>query len=88
MDKEYFVYIIRSLKDNRFYTGFTDNLDRRLNEHDKGKTSTVSTLKREPFELVHVEIADNRIEARKLEKFFKSGMGREIRNEIICSWWM
>ena len=46
MDKEYFVYIIQSVKDNLFYTGITNNLLRRLLEHDKGKSSTPTTFKR------------------------------------------
>ena len=83
MDKEYFVYIIKSKLDGKFYTGITNNIDRRLPEHDRGKRSTPSTLKRGPFGLIHVEVAINRRDARKLEKYFKSGAGREIRNEIL-----
>ena len=32
----YFVYVIKSIKDGEFYTGFTDNLERRLLEHNQG----------------------------------------------------
>lgn len=84
----YFVYILRSQKDGKFYTGITKDLERRLRTHNKGSHATPSTLKRGPFDLVHVEIVKDRIEARKLEKYFKSGAGREIRNEIINSWWV
>lgn len=42
-----------------------------------------STKKILPIELVHVEICQNRIEARKMEKYFKSGYGREIIEELF-----
>lgn len=79
----YYVYIIKSIKDNKFYTGITDNIDRRIEEHNRGKYSTPSTLNRGPFHLIHVEIVVNRQEARLLEKYFKSGSGREVRNELF-----
>lgn len=77
----YFVYILRSKKDNKHYTGITDNLKRRLKEHNKGKKSTPSTQNRGPFELLYYEIVEDRNKAREREKYFKSGIGREyIRN--------
>lgn len=81
----YFVYIIQSTKTKQFYTGFTNNLDRRLQEHDTGRKSTPTTLNAGPFELIHIELVESRGEARKLEKYFKSGSGREIRKEIVES---
>jgi len=79
----YHVYIIQSQKDLKFYTGITNNLERRLKEHNKGKNSTPSTLERGPFKLVHSESVENRIEARKRERFFKSGAGREFRDKVL-----
>lgn len=79
----YFVYILKSLKDNKFYTGFTNNIDRRFQEHNTGKYSTPSTLNRGPFELIHVELVENTLEARTLETFLKSGIGREIRDDLF-----
>ncbi len=70
------VYAIKSLIDNRIYVGMTHNLDRRLNEHNQGKTR--STKGYRPWTLIFNEEAENRIEARKLEKFYKSGCGKEI----------
>jgi len=40
----YYVYIIQSLKDpNRFYTGFSEDLDTRLNAHNQAKTPTLQS---------------------------------------------
>ncbi len=83
----YFVYILRSQKDGKVYTGITNNIERRLRAHNKGNHATPSTLKRGPFELIHAEVVNDRGEARRLEKYFKSGAGREIRDEIIKQWW-
>lgn len=60
----------------------TENLNRRLKEHHLGKKSTRTTMFRSPFDLVHVEVVNTRSEARNMEKFLKSGFGREIREEI------
>lgn len=66
-----FVYVIRSEADGRFYVGMTENLERRLNEHNNGKTK--STKGYRPWILVH----SDRITARKREKYLKSGVGKE-----------
>lgn len=78
----YFVYIILSLKTNEFYKGITNDIDRRIKQHFDGKTTF--SKKKSPLKLIHVEIYNTRIEARKIEKFLKSGYGREIIKEIAC----
>lgn len=79
----YLTYILKSIKDGGFYTGITNNLQERLKKHNHGYRATKSTLNRGPFELVFVQISTNRIEARELEKYLKSGIGREIRKELL-----
>ena len=76
----FFVYIMQSLKTGEFYKGITDNLERRLFQHFNGKSYW--SKNRLPLRLVHVEMCVNRSKARDLEKFFKSGYGREIIKEI------
>lgn len=75
-----YVYILKSLKDGSHYIGFTRDIDKRLRQHNNGKN--YSTKSKRPWKIIHVEITDNRVESRGLEKFFKSGFGREIINEI------
>ena len=77
----FYIYILQ-LSDNTFYKGQTRDLDRRLNEHLlKNVKATKSRL---PFRLFHVEFCESRLKARRLEKYFKSGMGREIIREIAA----
>ena len=79
----YYVYILLSKKDSKYYTGITNNVERRLRQHTIGYSSTRFTKTRGPFELVFVQECVDRIEARKLEKFLKSGFGRELRDELL-----
>jgi putative endonuclease len=48
--KFYYVYILRCA-DSSLYTGITNNLDRRLNEHNQGKLPNAYTYKRRPVVL-------------------------------------
>ena len=79
----YFVYIIYSLTDFRYYTGLTNDLVRRMKEHNRGSNGTPSTLNRGPFILVHAEESQSLIKARSREKYWKSGEGRELRDMIV-----
>jgi putative endonuclease len=77
----YYVYVLKSKKDGKFYTGFTEDLKQRFAQHNKQEVA--STRGREPFELVYYEASLNKIDALNREKYLKSGMGkRYIRNRI------
>ncbi|WP_417431563.1 GIY-YIG nuclease family protein [Halpernia sp.] len=78
---EYFVYVLKSEIDGRLYKGQTSNLDRRLKEHNAGKTK--STKGFTPWKLVYFEIFKTREDALVREKYFKSGIGREFLKEKI-----
>lgn len=77
----YFVYILRSKKDGKLYTGLTSSLEKRLIKHNNGKN--FSTKSRIPFELLFYEALPTREEATIREKFYKSGRGREIIKQIL-----
>ncbi|TVR39029.1 MAG: GIY-YIG nuclease family protein [Cryomorphaceae bacterium] len=71
----WFVYVLYSEKFGRYYTGMAQNPDRRLKEHNKGKTKSTKAFR--PWEIIHKEQLNSRPEARQREKFLKSGVGRE-----------
>ena len=78
---EYFVYILLSKKDNKFYTGFTHNLNERFIKHNSHKVS--STQYRGPFDLVYYEVCFNQEDALHREKYLKSSYGkRYIKNRL------
>lgn len=71
----YYVYILRSEKNQRLYKGVTNDLKRRLKEHNSGAVPFTKTLM--PWELIYYEAFSSKEDATREEKFLKSGKGRE-----------
>lgn len=77
----YYNYVLRSLKDNNFYIGFTTNLDSRMKEHLNGNVK--STKYRRPFKLVYYEVSFNLASAIHREKYLKTTYGhRYLKNRV------
>ncbi len=77
----YFVYILKSLKDKGYYIGQTEDLELRLEKHNKGQVH--STRSRRPLMLVKKETFDTRGEARKRENYLKKLKGDNEFKKII-----
>jgi putative endonuclease len=78
---EYFVYVLLSKKDGKFYTGYTSNLRERITEHNSGKVN--STKIRIPFDLVYFEGCLNQADALHREKYLKTTYGKKyIRHRL------
>src|SRR3989338_11391291 len=75
------VYILQSLKDKKTYVGYTDNFERRLEQHNSGMSK--STNHRTPFKLLFKEEYKNITEAKKREIWWKSGAGRRKLKEYF-----
>jgi len=65
-----FAYILKSIKDKKYYYGSTRNLAQRLREHNKGKVR--STKGRRSLIIHYTEEYQNIQDARKRENYFKS----------------
>lgn len=77
----YYVYLLFSEKDQRFYTGYTNNLERRMAEHSNGMVR--STKLRRPLTLVYYEACLHQQDATRREKYLKSGNGKiYLRNRL------
>ncbi len=76
----YFVYAIKSKTKNYIYVGLTNNVERRLIEHNNGENR--STKAYVPFCLIIRESFETRIDARAREKYLKSGIGKEFLKSI------
>jgi putative endonuclease len=70
----YFVYILKSEVTRNSYVGHTANLEKRLTEHNNGKS--ISTRNKRPWKLIYQEEFQTRSEAISREKYFKSITGR------------
>lgn len=77
----FYIYVLRSKKDNKLYTGYIDNLRKRFNLHNQGKIA--STYFRRPFDLIYYEACLNQQDATAREKYLKTGMGkRYLKNRL------
>ena len=72
--KSYFIYILKSGKNGSSYVGHTADLQKRLLEHNNGKS--LSTRNKRPWKLIYTEEFQTRSEAMLREKYFKSIEGR------------
>ena len=69
------------MKDEKFYIGYTTDLQKRLTEHNKGKVE--STKLRRPFKIVYYEACMNQKDALKRERYLKTTWGkRYLRNRL------
>lgn len=76
-----FVYVLRSKKNSKRYIGCTSrDVQERFSEHNNG--SSQWTKLNGPFELVHAQECCGMTEAKGLEKFLKSGQGRQCLDEL------
>lgn len=77
----YYVYILKSQKDQRHYIGSTSDLEKRIEYHNAGRQR--STKHRIPFALIYSEEYSTKTEALKREKYLKSLKGGEAFKKII-----
>ena len=75
-----YVYIIRC-KDNSLYTGWTNNLEKRFNDHNNGKGAKY-TKGRGPLELVYYETFQDKRDAMKREYEIKK-LSKDEKEELI-----
>jgi len=70
----YYVYILSRINYRKSYVGCTDNIDRRLKEHNTGKM--FFTKRYLPWGIIYFEEFQTLPEARKRESYYKTGAGR------------
>ena len=77
----FYVYVLRSRTDGKFYTGCTQNLENRVEAHNSGLVE--STKKRLPMEIIYYEACLNEKDAYRREKYLKTTYGkRYLRNRL------
>lgn len=78
---QWFVYLLKSKKNNHWYIGSTKNMQKRILNHNAGKN--FSTKAGAPWQLIYCEVGLNQQDARAREKYLKSGMGRRyLKNRL------
>ena len=80
----YYTYVLYSKKDDKFYTGFTQDLKLRFDQHNKGRVE--STKDRRPLVLVYYEACLNRDDATHREKYLKTYYGKAYIRKRLNSY--
>jgi len=75
MKNTFYVYVLKSAKSNKKLVGFTNDLDRRVKEHQNGEVESSKDLL--PLDLIHMEIHTNEEDARKRQAFLNSKTGQD-----------
>ncbi len=78
---EFFVYILKSLKDDRFYIGQTNDIASRIKRHNSGQVT--ATKNRRPLVIIHTEKFATRAHAMQREKYLKSLKSQKYISENI-----
>lgn len=77
----FYTYVLESIKSNNWYTGSTNDLRKRFNQHNKNQSRY--TNKRGPYKIIYYEACLNEQDARSRELYLKSGMGkRYLKNRL------
>jgi putative endonuclease len=79
------VYILYSPSSSKTYTGFTNNIQRRLLEHNEIESKGF-TLRYRPWVLIHTEEYSTKQEAMMREKFLKTGVGRKFIKTLVSAY--
>src|SRR4051812_5390709 len=84
----FYTYVLKSKKNGKFYTGYTNDLRKRFKEHSEGKS--LYTKGRGPFEIVYYEACLDELDARNRELYLKSGRGKlylkqRLKRFLFCT---
>ena len=80
--EEFVVYILFSKKFDKTYVGFTSNLIERIKSHNVLGTKGY-TIKYRPWIVLEVQFFTSKKEVMEMEKFYKTGKGRELIKQLI-----
>jgi putative endonuclease len=84
MEEFYFTYVLKSLSDGKFYTGYTKNLKLRFEQHNNGLVE--STKNRRPLILIYYEACLSQADAIHREKYLKSFYGKMFLHNRLKSY--
>ncbi|MBU1200558.1 GIY-YIG nuclease family protein [Patescibacteria group bacterium] len=77
----YYVYILKSFKNNSLYIGYTSNLKKRFKSHNLGQNKATRPFI--PYQLIYYEAFFNRVDAKNREVYLKGGYGRKTINRLL-----
>jgi putative endonuclease len=75
------VYAIWSERFNRIYVGMSQDIDKRLKEHNTGMTQSTKPFR--PWKIIFTERFENWEKGRVAEKYYKSGIGKQLLKKMV-----
>jgi putative endonuclease len=81
-NQDYFVYVLLSTIADKQYVGMSTDPVARLKQHNTGHSQFTKGYR--PWRIVYTEFAGNREDARRLEKYYKTGAGRNKIKKILA----
>ncbi len=80
----HYTYVLLSAKDGRWYTGATQDLRARVEDHLKGRVE--STRSRRPLRLIYYEACLSKADAMRRERYLKTGKGKRYVRQRLAVW--
>lgn len=77
----YYVYVLKSKRDFKYYIGYTKNVRERLKRHNQGREK--STLYRRPFIIQYYKQFETRVEAIRYERYLKRQKSHKKIDELF-----
>lgn len=79
--KRYYVYVLKSEADGSWYIGYTEDLEKRIQQHNNGES--LYTKRKTPWSIIYYEVSFDKFDAIAREKYLKTGMGRRYLNNRL-----
>jgi putative endonuclease len=80
----HYTYVLRSIKDGRWYTSHTSDLKARIEQHAKGRVE--STRYRRLLQLIYYEACLTEDGAKRRERYLKTGKGKRYLRQRLATW--
>lgn len=71
----FYVYLLECQKDKSWYVGYSEDLKKRIRDHQSGNGCRTTSMKKD-WSLIYYESYQNKADALGREKFLKGGSGR------------
>ncbi|WP_127844442.1 GIY-YIG nuclease family protein [Psychroflexus aestuariivivens] len=80
----FYIYVLKSIVDGENYTGYTNDLNLRIEQHNKGYVE--STKNRRPLKIIYFEACLSQNDALKREKYLKTHYGKMFLKKRLKSY--
>ena len=77
----FYIYILQSIKDKELYVGYTSDLKKRIEKHNR--RLNFSTKPGVPWKLIHYEAYLNKMDAQRREKYLKTNQGSRLMKRML-----